>query len=152
MWVPTSLLGGARSTAGEIVMHLLNGVRTAMIVFFLLFLFRALLRNQWAAAIALRRRSSPGSVRSPAAGRSSTALSTAIYFSMFAVAVMRWGLTTLTVGVFVADLLLAVPATTNMAAWYAPEAFVTAIVPIVIACRGFYTSLSGRVFAADLLS
>ena len=49
-------------------------------------------------------------------------------------------------------LLLAVPATTNLSAWYAPEAFVITLVPIAIACWAFYTSLSGRVFAADLLS
>ena len=132
-------------------MRMLNGVRTAMIVFFLLFLFRALLRNQVGGGDLF-----VGIFAGLSALTSSRpvfdALSNAIYISMFAVAVMRWGLTTLTTGVFVADLLLAVPATTNLAAWYAPEAFVIAIVPIVIACRAFYTSLSGRVFAADLLS
>ena len=51
VWVPTSLLDGTRATAGEIFYRILSGMRTAMIVFFLLFLFRALLRNQWAAAI-----------------------------------------------------------------------------------------------------
>ena len=47
-----------------------------------------------------------------------TFVSTFLYFGMFAVAVLRWGLTSLAVGVLVGDLLLIAPATTDLSAWY----------------------------------
>ena len=150
VWVPTELLDGARAVAGLIVMNVLNSVRTAMLVFFLLFLFRALLRNQWAAAAALV--GIFAGLNAMASERPLfDALSTAIYFSMFAVAVLRWGLTTLAVGIFVADLLLAMPATNNLSAWYATEALVLAGIAIALALWAFYTSLGGTLFATDLL-
>jgi hypothetical protein len=151
VWVPTSLLGGTRSTAGEIVYRMLNGARTAMVVFFLLFLFRALLRNQWAAAILFVGIFAGLNLLTSSRPIFDT-LTNAIYFSMFAVAVMRWGLTTLTSGIFVADLLLAVPATTNLGAFYAVGALIFIGVPLAIACWAFYTSLSGKVFAGDLVA
>jgi hypothetical protein len=42
---------------------------------------------------------------------------TLLCFSMFAFAVLRWGLTTLAVGVLTADLMLVTPATASLSAW-----------------------------------
>jgi hypothetical protein len=64
---------------------------------------------------------------------------------------MRWGLTTLTTGLFAGNLLLAVPATTNLSAWYAPDAFVFVAVPLGLAAWGFYTSLGGKLISGDLI-
>jgi hypothetical protein len=150
VWVPTPMLTGARGTASQLMMHAIYGVRTAMLVFFLLFLFRALLRHQWAAAILF-----VTIFVALSAATSSRPLidgaTAAIYFSMFAMAVMRWGLTTLTTGLFAGNLLLAVPATTNLSAWYAPDAFVFVAVPLGLAAWGFYTSLGGKLISGDLI-
>ena len=69
---PIELLLGLRSTAGELLMHVVYATRTALFVFFLLFLFRLLLRNQWLAAFVFVLAVRPRSIRSTARSRSST--------------------------------------------------------------------------------
>ena len=73
---------------------------------------------------------------------------TFVYFSMFAVAVLRWGLTTLAVGVLVADLLLIVPATTSLSAWYLGEMTLVLVIPLALASWAFVTAISQRVRTA----
>lgn len=98
VWVPGEILLGTRGAVGRILMHALYAIRTALFVFFLLFLLRVLLRNRWAAALVF------ASVFAALSALRSDrplvdGLSSFLYFGMFAVAVLRWGLTTLTLGV-----------------------------------------------------
>ncbi len=149
MFVPTELLDGARSTAGHVLMRVLYATRNALFFFFLLFLLRLLLRNQWVAALAFV------SLFSLLDTLDSTqplidALITAFSFGLFAVAVLRWGLTTLTVGVLVTELLLVLPATTDLSAWYVGPTILVLAIPLALASWAFFTAVSGRLWQTDL--
>jgi hypothetical protein len=151
IWMEPALLGGTRQAAAVLVAVAYYAIRTALFVFFLLFLFRVLLRNQWVAAsvfVALF-----AAMNALASDRPIfDGVTTLVYWSFLSIAVLRWGLTTLTVGLFVANLLLNVPATSSLSAWYAPQAIVIAAIPIVLAAWAFYTSLGGRLWSRDLLA
>jgi hypothetical protein len=140
---PTELLLGVRSTAGELLMHVVYATRTALFVFFLLFLFRVLLRNQWLAALVFVTLYAVLNTLNSTQPIFDATMSF-VYFSMFAVAVLRWGLTTLAVGVLVADLLLIAPATTSVSAWYVGEMTLVLAIPLALATWAFVTSISGR--------
>jgi hypothetical protein len=56
----------------------------------------------------------------------------------------------LAVGVLVADLLLIVPATTDPSAWYVGEVILVAGISVALAAWAFYTSVTGRLWRADL--
>jgi serine/threonine-protein kinase len=151
IWMPTLLLDGPRATAGHVVLQLFYGVRTALFCFFLLFLLRTVLRRQIPAAA--------GFVAIFAALNMVTSdrplvdgLIATIYFAMFAAAVLRWGLTTLSVGLFVGNLLLGVPTTASLGVVYAGPAMLLAAIPIVLAAWAFYTSLGGRLWSGELLT
>jgi hypothetical protein len=138
---PTELLMGARSASAELLMQTIYATRTGLFTFFLIFLFRLLLRNQWLGALVF--------VSIMAALNALTsnlpwfdAASTFMYFAMFAVAVLRWGLTTLAVGVLIADLLLVAPATTSLSAWYLGEMTLVLAIPLALAAWAFLTSIS----------
>jgi hypothetical protein len=149
-WGPTELLLGVRSIAGLIVMMALYAVRTALFFFFLLFLLRVLLRNQWVAALVFvlifAVLGALESTNPLAAGAT-----TFVYSTLLAFVVLRWGLTALAVGVLVADLLLLVPATTDLSPFYLGATVFVLSIPIVIASWAFHTSVGGRVWKADLL-
>ena len=106
-----------RGTVGQILMQSLYAMRTALFIFFLLFLLRALLRNQWIAALAIVVIFTGLNMLTsdhPLADGATTFL----YFALAAAAVLRFGLTTLAVSVLVANLLDVAPATTDLSAWY----------------------------------
>jgi serine/threonine-protein kinase len=143
VWSATELLLGPRSVLGYLLMQSLYAVRSALFFFYLLFLLRVWLRNKWAAALAfvllfavLDALDSPRPLFEGGA--------TLMYFLMLAAAVLRWGLTTLTVSLLVANLLLTFPATSNLSAWYATATILVLAVPLAFATRGFYTSTRGR--------
>ena len=71
-----------------------------------------------------------------------------LYFSLFAIAVLRWGFTTLAVGVFVTNLLLAVPATASVSTWYVGETLLVLGIAVAIATWAVYTAIAGRRWSA----
>jgi serine/threonine-protein kinase len=131
-WTQTDVLLGSRAVVGHIAMQAIYALRSALFVFFLLFLFRALLRNQWAAALAL-----VGVFAVVDALDSTKPLlegaTTALYFGLLAGAVLRWGLITLTTAMLVANLVLAVPATVTLSAWYVEATALSYAVPLGLA-------------------
>jgi hypothetical protein len=150
-WPPVETLLGLRPLAGEIIMHVIYAMRTALFVFFLLFLLRVLVRNQRVAAVlfaSLFATMNALNSEQPLIDGASTF----VYFSMFAVVVLRWGLTSLTIGVLTADLLLVAPATADISAWYLPQTMVVLAIPVALALWGFYTSLGGRIFETELFT
>ena len=117
--------------------------RTALFVFFLLFLFRVLLRHQWVAAWCA---SDLRGAQRAQQRRPWSKVEDVVYISIFAIAVLRWGLTTLAVGVIVADLLLILPATSALSAWYLGEMIIVIGIPVAIAAWGvLHVALRPRV-------
>jgi serine/threonine-protein kinase len=142
-FVPNELLLGFRSTTGELLLHTILAMRSALMIFFLLFVLRALLRNQWVGAAALAMLFAALNMLSSShplwAG-----LSTLLYFGLLMVALLRWGLTALFVGFLVADLLLMTPSTTDGSAWFLGPTIFIALLPVVLATWAFLTSASQR--------
>lgn len=143
------LLLGARSSANEILTQGLYAIRNALLMVFLLAMLRVLLRRQWAAALAFivlfTALNALGSDR-PIADASRSF----VYFSMFAAVVLRWGLTSLTVGILIADLILSVPATTDLTAWYVGQTALLLAAPLVLASWALYASLGGTRVSARM--
>jgi serine/threonine-protein kinase len=144
VWPSIDLMLGLRSTIGEILTRALYSTRTALFMVFLLVMLRVVVRSQWAAALAFVVLFSALNALSndrPVID----AIRTLVYFGMFAAAILRWGLTTLTVGVLVADLLLILPATTDLSAWYIGQTVLLLATPLGLAAWALYTSVAGRV-------
>ena len=144
LWPNEEMLMGGRAVGGEILEHLLYATRSSLFIFFLLFLLRVLLRRELPAAIAfvvffsgLNMLTSDRPVLQGA--------TTLVYFGMFAVAVLRWGLTSLATGVFVADVLLILPATVDLSAWYLGVSILTALIPVALALWAFRISIDRSV-------
>jgi O-antigen/teichoic acid export membrane protein len=76
-------------------------------------------------------------------------LSTGLFFSMCAVAVLRWGLTTLAVGMMTADLLLNVPVSRDLSGWYAAPMVLVPLSLALVAAWAFYRSIGGQLLRAD---
>ena len=135
----TELLMGVRSTVALVLQGVPYAVRNAFFYFFLLFLLRVVLRRQWIAAVVFvgvfALLGALGNDRSPWVNAAASLL----YSGSGAVVVLRWGLLSYAVGIFVSELLLKLPATLDSSAWYFGN--ILAIVAIVVAPTswGFYT-------------
>jgi len=146
---PDFLLG-VRGTLGRILLIVVYGIRAALITFFLLFLLRVVLRRQWLAAFVLvvffAALDAAGETRQSAM---IDALSTGLAFSMCAVAVLRWGLTTLAIGMMTSDLLLNVPVSRDLTAWYAAPMILIPLALAILAAWAFYRAVGGQLLRAD---
>ena len=108
---------------------------------FVLFLFRALLRKEWAAAIAwvllftLIGRIGNHPIAWVAA---------LIFFSLAVFVLIRFGLLALAVNLVVVNIVQTFPLTTQGSAWYAGISLAGILLIAAMAFYGFYTSLGGR--------
>ena len=123
----------------------------ALVLFFLLFLLRALTRRQWLAASIfvlinlvplLLDRSSP-MIIVPLACLSQ---------ALAVIVLLRFGLATLAIGIFVSGLFSSVPITTDFSAWYGGYTLAALLAVLALAGYACHTSLGGqKVFAGKLL-
>jgi hypothetical protein len=65
-------------------------------------------------------------------------------YGIAAFALVRFGLITLAVAVFVADTMLNIPVTFDFSRWYAPNAMSVPIVVLALAGWAFWTALAGQ--------
>jgi hypothetical protein len=68
-----------------------------------------------------------------------------LYFGSGAFVLLRWGLLAFAVAVFVAPLLLVLPATTDASAWFFGNMLLVMAAIIGLAVWGVYTSMSRQV-------
>jgi serine/threonine-protein kinase len=150
-WPSVASFGGLRATTGELVSIAVTSIRMALLVYFLLFLLRVLLRHQWLAAIAFA--SLFGVTDALDGARPLVDFFVSFtYFGLFAVATVRWGFTTLAVAVMVASLLLNTPMTANLSAWWVGQTALLVAIPAALAAWGLYRSVGGRLWRGDLLA
>jgi serine/threonine-protein kinase len=146
----TEYLLGLRSTAGRVLMQGAYAIRTGLVLLFLLFLLRVVLRNHWlAAAVFVAIFALLDTVGETRRAAAIDALTAAVYFTMFAVAVVRWGLTTLVVGLMTTNLLLSGPVTRDLSAWFVPEMIAIPLSLAIVACWAFYRGIGGQLWKAD---
>jgi serine/threonine protein kinase len=139
----TEYLRGGRHILGAWLGQVVNCIQATLLFFFVLFLFRVLLRRPWlagAAFVALFTTSRAlGSEHAAVEIPSSIAI-----YGMVAFAGVRYGLVALAAGLFTVDLVLNVPMTVSLSSWYAPATAFVFLSVLGLAAWGFYTSLGGR--------
>ena len=143
------LLSGLRSTAGVVLETAPYAIRNVLLYFFLLFVLRVLLRNQWAAALAFAGIFSVlgalGNENRPWVD----AILSFLYFGSGAVVVLRWGLLSYAVAHFVSSILMNIPATLDTSAWYFGNMLVLVGLVVGLTLWGFYTSVGGRLWTGE---
>jgi hypothetical protein len=142
---------GARTIIADISGGLGYELFLALAFLFLLFLFRALLRKEWAATVAwilfLTVFFSVGSDSVPIAMVKNLILNVVTVFLL-----RRLGLLWLVVSFVFVNLFDEFPLTTQMSTWYSGLSLAGIVLMAAIALYGFYTSLSGRpVFGSPVL-
>jgi hypothetical protein len=146
------LLSGLRSTLGVVLQQMPYAIRNGLLYFFLLFVLRVLLRNQWAAALAFVGMFTLLNAVSNEKSAWVGALMGFSYFGSGAIVVLRWGLLSFTVAHFIIAMLLNVPATLDTSAWYFGNMVLLVAVPVVLGAWGLYTSLGGRLWTTEVLN
>jgi hypothetical protein len=148
---PQSLVLGARTIVADVALALIFGLFFWLAALFVLFLLRALLRKEWAAAVAwvllFTFFAAAGSQFAP------DVLVGTLIFSGLAVFVMiRFGLLALVANWMVYYILQAFPLTTQGSVWYSGISLAGILLIAALAFYGFYTSLGGRpVFGGAVL-
>jgi hypothetical protein len=141
------LLLGLRSSVGVVLQEALYAIRNVLMYFFILFILRMLLRNQWAAVIAFTAfftvLNALGNERVWLGG-----LIGLLYFGTAAFVIVRFGgLLAFVVGQFVSSLLFDVVPTLDSSAWYfGNNVFVIAVV-VALTGWAFYIATGRRPWA-----
>jgi hypothetical protein len=147
----TEVLLGLRPTLGLFFTALPHAIRDALFFFFLLFLLRVVLRNQWAAVTAvallfasLNMLQSDDPVFAGVANLIANA--------MMAIMILRFGLLSLSATIIVGTLYLNLEPTLNFSAWYARDTEFALVLIVALAAWACYTSMAGgRLWNRDWL-
>jgi hypothetical protein len=133
---------GLRITVGDILLNVMIFVFVSLALFFLFFLARLLLRNEWVAGVAvIALMAIPGFFGEM---RILSAISTIIVFGMALVILIRFGLLALVVAFVLTNVLQAYPITGHFAEWYAEPTILVFVLILALAAFGFYTSTAGK--------
>lgn len=146
-WTPdlfdTGILLGTRSAIGLLLEALARQTRNVLFYFFILFLLRVLLRNQWLAAgvwvLIFTGLDILGGGNHFMAG-----LVSLLLYSMEAFVVLRWGVLSMTVGYIAALLLLGNASTAHASAFYFGNSLWALFAVLGIATWGLFVSMAGR--------
>ncbi|HLK18219.1 MAG TPA: hypothetical protein VKT81_04650, partial [Bryobacteraceae bacterium] len=147
----SSVLLGLRSTIAVFFTSVPHGIRDTLLFFFVLFILRVLLRNQWLASAGF------ALIFGVQNGLQSNhpvidGIAGCVVFGLVAALVLRFGLLALAVFIFADYVLGSIQATTNTSAWYFGNDLLLLAGVLTLAAWGFHTSLGGRrIWKADLL-
>ena len=147
---PTDLLLGVRGIMAHLLWAVPGAVRTTLMFFFLLFLFRVMLRNRWLAGAAFVLLFTTLQYFSQGA-HMNDGVEALLGYAVLAIAASRLGLLALGTGIFVSAAVNDVPATPHASAWYFASAMFPLAIAAALAVWGFQTSIAGqRLWKADL--
>lgn len=143
---------GVRYLIAQGFLHnLIDAILSTLFLFFLMFLLRVLTRRQWLATgifILI-------GVSQTASGTSNpmiTVVFACLVIGLGTIALLRFGLLTFAICIFVGGLLRNAPITTDFSAWYAGSTLLVLLAVLALAALAFHTSLGGqKVFAGKLL-
>jgi hypothetical protein len=132
-----------RQFIGETIGDVGSSITTALALLFVFFLARVITRNQWlAAAIVFLLFTIP---QIPTSLRPAVLVVSALLGYLSAVVILiRFGVLPMAVAVFITNLLLASPLTTDVSAWYASSMFAALAILFGISLWSFKTALGGR--------
>jgi len=141
--VDTSVLLGGRHLAGQFLYVVADALYKSLGVLFLIFLGRMLLRKQWLAAGVI--------VVSLAGINAANAINPFIgwpvniaFFSVVVFTLMRFGLLSMSVALFMSLFIGQFPLTADWSVWYSGEIAFTAIAVLAVALFGFRTAQAGQ--------
>jgi len=148
---PQSVFLGARMIVADVALWLIFGLFFWLAALFVLFLLRALLRKEWAAAVAwvllFTVFGAAGSQFAP-----DVLLGNLIFSGLAVFVLIRFGLLALVANFIVYYILHSFPLTTQGSAWYSGISLAGILLIAAMAFYGFYTSLGGRpVFGGAVL-
>jgi serine/threonine protein kinase len=145
------VLLGLRGTLATCLFAVPHGIREALFFFFMILILRALLRNQWVAGAVFVLLWSATNI-----GSNHVALNLALsagVFSILAFAMLRRGLLTMAVCVFVSMLLGNAPLTLQTQAWYFNNQILMVGIVVAMALWAFRTAIAGhKLWKEDLLA
>ncbi|MGA2148940.1 MAG: serine/threonine-protein kinase [Bryobacteraceae bacterium] len=143
-------LDGMRSAIGGILAGVPQGIRSALLFVFFIFLLRALLRSQWAAGAAFALLFSL--INFLGSGNSWLAFGASlVIYGVIALVMLRWGILASCVGVFLGNIAQEAPITTHAGEWFFGSALLSVAVILALTFWGAWTSLGGRrIFQKDL--
>jgi serine/threonine-protein kinase len=139
----TDYLLGARHVIGSWLWHLTVSVQGTLLFFFVMFLLRVVLRKPWLAAIVFV----AVWTLIKTLGSHHVMIDVSTYAAIYGIAafiVLRFGFIALATGMFVVDLLLNIPITTNLATWYMGGSLFVLLTVAGLALWGCYMSLAGQ--------
>jgi serine/threonine-protein kinase len=134
---------GFRYTTGSLLFDASNSIFETLLFFFIIFVLRVLLRNQWIALAGFL------AIFVALNVNSSTNLLTEIPFNavfglIWAVVLLRFGLLAAMIADSAREILLELPHTLNLSAWYGGNVTIPLILLGLVAIYGFRYSLGGR--------
>jgi hypothetical protein len=136
-------LSGGRDLVGEALFQVNDTLYKGLGILFLIFLARAVLRSEWLAAGAVTL--ALAGIVAPSQPVQSIAWAVEIlFFGLMVMTVMRCGLLSMVIALFVTTFCGFFPLGTDLSAWYASEIIFTAGVVIAIAVYGLRTALAGQ--------
>jgi hypothetical protein len=146
----TEFLLGPRLLIGACFTHVAFSVQGTLMFFFLMFVFRVILRKPWLAALAFV----VFWVCIKSNGNHHLWLLASAYAAVYSIAafvVLRFGFIALAVGIFTVDLLGSVPITTDLSAFYVGAPIFVFLLVAAMALWGCYIALAGqKLVKADL--
>ena len=150
-FTPTNPLEGVRSTVAAILIQVPQGIRGAIFFVFMIFLARALLRNQWVAGAAFAVLFSFLNFLAPGNNNWMVFTAAFVIYVTIALVMLRWGLLACCVGVFLGNMGAQIGVTTHTSEWFFGNALLMPAVILFVTLWGAWTSLGGRrIFARDL--
>lgn len=146
----TEFLQGTRESVAVCLSSIVSSIQTTFVFFFLIVLLRVLVKNRWLAAlIFVLLFTVPKTL-----GSDHPLMEIPVWLVIYgiaAIAMVRFGLIVLALGVLTVDALLNVPITLDSSTWYAARSLSVLLSFVLIAAWGFYTSLGGqRLWKEDL--
>jgi len=146
----TEVLLGARRTLGAMLTSVPHGVRDTLLLVFVLFLLRGLVRNQWLAGAGM------ALIFATLNALSSThpifdGVESFFFHGLLAFLILRFGLLALAGMILAETLLNNIQFTSNVSAWYFGDSALVFAAVLAMVCWGFYRSIAGqRLWKEDL--
>jgi serine/threonine-protein kinase len=137
------LLMGSRQVLGSWIQNIGVSIFGTLEFFFMIFLLRVVLRNQWLALVAFIGITTVMNTLQSDHPQIVWPVWLLVY-TLAAAAVSRFGLVVLATALFITDTLLNLPYTLDFSNWYAAHAAAMVAVCLALAVWGFYTSLGGQ--------
>jgi len=147
---PLVFLAGGRQLLGTWLLYVVQCLTGTFELFFVVFLLRVVLRNQWLAAIGFVAFFT--TLNTIENGH--PAILTPIWVAVFTIAayvVTRFGLISFATAILTVNIVANLPYTLDFSNWYAPNALAIVVSFVAMAAWGCYTSLGGqKLFQEDL--